>query len=404
MKTRSLLLAFFSTVIQYYDYALFGLSASVLAKAYIPSTYAIPNILSFFGILYFAVVMRPVGAIIFGKIGDQFGRSIVIKISVFIASISTLSVGLINPNQSITSAILLILARMLFMMTIAGQGDGVRIYVSEMLDKKREFMGNAIVTCSSQFGVLISSVMYALSCCNIYGEYLWRMNFIIGGIAGIILLFFQNFITETKEFIKFSKSKDVTDLAFRVLEHYKIITIGIFIMGGIGGIYTFYVIFYMSYVSAILDLVDKEYVSQIHIISIISYIVFTIISGYVADKYNPYNQVLVGLFCAGIFSIINAIFISYGSFSAIFFWLSIITIPFFTTPLQIMFKRLVPMEHRLRIFSLAHSFGSLLFSSSAAFIGCFLWNVTNIAFLPIIYIMLIIISVFVVTIFAFKNL
>lgn len=399
MKNRSLMLAFFATIIQYYDYALFGLSASILAKEYIPNNDIIPNFLSFFAILTFTVVMRPLGSIIFGKIGDRFGRSVVIKISVFIASISTLSVGLIIASQNIHSASILILARMLFIMSLAGEGDGVRIYVAETISPKREFFGNALVTCSSQIGVLIASAMYALSCSELVPEYWWRVNFIIGGIAGIILLYFRSSIIESSEFSKVSKNSDKANSKFIIVDHCKIIFTGIIITGFIGGIYTFYIIFYGHYLSSILQIVSTDYMAKIHIISIIIYIISTGFSGYIADKYNPYKQVLISLSCSFFLSMMNAIFISYGIFNVAAFLLSVASIPFFAGALQIMFKRQIPIMHRLKIFSLAHSFGSLLFSSSAALISSYLWHKTHLSFFPMLYMMVMIVIIFVVTIY-----
>lgn len=392
------MLAFFATIIQYYDYALFGLSASILAKEYLPNNDIIPNFLSFFAILTFTVVMRPVGSIIFGKIGDKFGRSIVIKISVFIASISTLSVGLISASQNINSALILILSRMLFIMSLAGEGDGVRIYVAETISQKREFFGNALVTCSSQLGVLIASAMYALSCSEIMPEYWWRVSFILGGIAGLILLYFRSSIIESTEFTKISKANGGAEAKFSIADHYKIISTGIIITGFIGGIYTFYIIFYGHYLSSILQIVNADYMAQIHIISIIIYIISTVFSGYIADKYNPYRQVLISLFCAFLLSIINAIFISYGIFNVPSFLLSVASIPFFAGSLQIMFKRQIPIMHRLKIFSLAHSFGSLLFSSSSALVSSYLWHATHLSFAPMLYMIGMIAVIFLVTI------
>lgn len=406
MKNRSLILAFFATIIQYYDYALFGLSASILTEKYIPDSDSIPNFISFFAILTFAVVMRPVGSIVFGKIGDISGRSIVIKISIFLAAISTLLIGIIEPSKNIISASLLIFARMIFMMSLAGEGDGVRIYVAETIGKKQEFFGNALVTSSSQIGVLIASAMYFLSCSDVMPEYWWRMNFIIGGGCGMLLLYFRHSMEESKEFSDFIKLKNNNKeerSTFIITDHYKTIISGIIIMGFIGGIYHFYVIFYGSYLSSILGVIAKDIVSKMHILSIILYIASTLLSGYMADKYNPYIQSLIGLFISFILALLNAIFLYKGIVSVILFLFSVAIIPVYTTPLQIIFKRKILITNRLKIFSISHSVGSLLFSSSSALISGYLWHVTNKSFVPMIYVMIMILIIFSTVMLSFQQ-
>ncbi|MBP7190647.1 MAG: MFS transporter, partial [Rickettsiaceae bacterium] len=234
MKAKDLIIPFLATILQYYDYALFGLSASRIAKSYLPGN----DLLTFFAILTFAVVMRPVGSVLFGFVGDKRGRSVILKISIFLASVSTLIIGIIPASQNIYSAVLLILARMIFMMSLAGEIDSVRIYVAESIGKNREFLGNGIVTASSQIGVAVASFAVFLS--DMVGGEFWRVSFIFGGVVGLIISIFARNIPESSEFL-FNKAKDDVKPSFTIL------IFGILISGFIGGIYHFYMIFFKSY-------------------------------------------------------------------------------------------------------------------------------------------------------------
>ena len=125
MSDSAFLIAFFVTVIRYYDYALFGLSASILAQNFLPNIGYDKQLLSFFAMLSATVIVRPLGSIIFGFIGDRYGRTKSIKMSMFISAIST-GVIAITPSFKtigILAIIILTLCRMFFLASLAGEVD-----------------------------------------------------------------------------------------------------------------------------------------------------------------------------------------------------------------------------------------------------------------------------------------
>lgn len=380
MKNRALLLAFFANIIQYYDYALFGLSASMLAEHFMPHHDISKNMLSFFAIMSFAVIMRPVGSFVFGYIGDTKGRASVLKISIFLASISTIVIGIIPASNDILSCSILILSRMIFMMSLAGEGDGVRIYVAETIGVKREFLGNGLVSGSSQIGVLIATLACFLSSSNIMPEYFWRINFIFGGVLGLILYCFRQYIGESAEFKKVNYSdRKLTKQNIPLLIYSTIIN------GFIGGIYHFQIIFLVSFLSTVTMILEQDLMREVSMIIVLLYIISAILSGYLADKYSPKKQIIISLLLTIMCTIFNAIEMAKGEINISLLIIATSLISFYSVPLQIMLKRKMPINNRLKLFSLSHSFGSLIFSSSSALIGSWIWHQTHLAFAPMIY-------------------
>ena len=131
MKISTFLIAFFATIVQCYDYALFGLSAGALSKTFMPDNSSTEQILNFFAIFSIAVIARPIGSIIFGIIGDNYGRVVALKLSILLSAISTALIGIMPSFATIgyTATILLALLRMIFLMSLAGEVDSVRIYI-----------------------------------------------------------------------------------------------------------------------------------------------------------------------------------------------------------------------------------------------------------------------------------
>lgn len=380
MKNRSLLLAFLANIIQYYDYALFGLSASMLTKYYMPNNDASTNMITFFGIMSIAVIMRPIGSIIFGYLGDKKGRSIVLRTSIFLASISTLIIGIIPTHNNATSTTILIISRMIFMISLAGEGDGVRIYVAETIGKKREFLGNGIVSGSSQIGVLLATFAYFISSNSNFPEYYWKINFVLGGALGLILCYFSQNISESQEF-----KQKTTLKAGTLKQNLPILIYSTIISGLIGGTYHFQIIFLSTYLTSAVMILKQDIMNMVNIITISLYILSAIVSGYIADKYNPNKQIIISLMLTIICTITNVLLMAKNQINLPLLILTTILITFYSVPLQILLKRSMPLEDRLKLFSLSHSLGSLIFSSSSTLIASWLWHVTQIPFAPMLY-------------------
>jgi predicted MFS family arabinose efflux permease len=248
------------------------------------------------------------------------------------------------------------------MMSLAGEGDGVRIYVAETIGIKREFFGNGLVSGSSQIGVLIATFACFLSSSDIMPQYFWRMNFIFGGMLGLVLYYFRQYIGESTEFKKtHSKDHRLTKQDIPLLIYSTIIN------GFIGGIYHFQIIFLGSFLSTVTMIVKKDLMSTITMIIVILYIISAMLSGYLADKYNPKKQIIISLLLTISCAIFNTISMANEQINIPLLICTTSLIAFYSVPLQIILKRKMPINKRLKLFSFSHSMGSLIFSSSSAF-------------------------------------
>jgi MHS family proline/betaine transporter-like MFS transporter len=395
MKRPSIIIAFFASLVQHYDYALFGLSAAALTRAYIPHENEAGQFLGFFGILSLAVIMRPLGSVIFGYIGDFKGRALVLKSACLVAAISTLFIGLLPSGSE--SYLLMIVCRMAFMMSMAGEIDGVRIYVSETIDPSREYFGNGMVTFCSQIGVLIATFAWWLASSDYMPEYWFRMNFIIGGVAGLVIFSLRSKLQETVEFVdhkrhcqeQHSKANQIEPaypqglLRPLAIKDMRIFLLAAIISGSIGGIYHFQIIFFGTYMSKMTGILSPELASLMNIIAVALYAFMAILSGYMADIYGAKRQIIFSLGLTMLLSIVATYATARGGFEISLFLGISALIPLYSVPLQIALKRIMPISSRLRVFSLSHSLGSI-FSSSVPFICSLIWYSTGLIWVPMI--------------------
>jgi MHS family proline/betaine transporter-like MFS transporter len=385
MKRPSIIIAFFASLVQHYDYALFGLSAAALTKAYIPHTTEAGQFLGFYGIMSVAVIMRPLGSIIFGYIGDFKGRALVLKSSCLLAAISTFCIGLLPSGGD--SYLFMIVCRMAFMMSMAGEIDGVRIYIAETIDQSREYLGNGIVTFCSQSGVLIATFAWWIASSDYMPEYWFRINFIIGGLAGLVIFALRSRLVESLEFMKQLSKTSSMDTNIAPSGDKSVIgtfLLAIIISGSIGGIYHFQIIFFGTYMSKMTWAISSDLAGLMNITAVVVYAMMAILSGYIADIYGAKRQIIFSLSLTAFLSIVAAYFISRGRFEILLFLGISALIPLYSVPLQIMLKRIMPINSRLRVFSLSHSLGSI-FSSSVPFVSSSIWYSTGLIWAPMIY-------------------
>lgn len=392
MKHSSFFIAFFTTIVRYYDYALFGLSAAILSKNFLPEASQNTQLLSFFAIFSASVIARPIGSIIFGFIGDKYGRTISIKISVILATISTTLIG-ITPNYNSIgwlATLILIFCRMLFLTSLAGEIDSIKIYVAEKVGTKYRNFANGIISFCSQVGALLAATVYHYSMNSIYSEYLWRWTFIIGGLMSLTIIAMSKFFKESKEFLYYKshnlkianpKSNLTVDTAVDITTDHGFLRIilnnkakfftSLLISGCSGGVYHFLVIFLGTFIAKMALIITTSNAQIMNILLISIYAITSVLAGFCADKAHPKKQIIIAL----ILSLLTIIILQYQPATLLYCSMLLIALaPFYIVPLQIILQSIFPTNIRMRMYSLSHSLGSMIFSSTTPFFCMLLWQ------------------------------
>lgn len=184
MKLRFYSYVFVGTVLEHLDNILFTLFLPVLVD-YFFGQQSIDTkwLLAFMSFaLYF--IVRPIGAVIFGIIGDKFGRKIALLISVLVMSTATLFMGMMPPYSSIgtIATIMFLLLRVLQGLSVGGEYGAAMTYVYDNCDpKKRTFFGSMLIA-STHLGGTIAALFALISTLN------FQIVFMLAGIIGLLSL------------------------------------------------------------------------------------------------------------------------------------------------------------------------------------------------------------------------
>ena len=112
---RTIVTGIVGNLMEWYDFAIYGYMVPVLGALFFPSEDPVASIIATFSAFAAGYFARPIGGIIFGHIGDRFGRKVVLMWSVALMGLSTFAIGLLPVHSQIgaSAAVLLVILRIL---------------------------------------------------------------------------------------------------------------------------------------------------------------------------------------------------------------------------------------------------------------------------------------------------
>jgi len=413
---KAFFLSILGTIVEYYDYALYGFCAVILAQQFFPTTDPTVSLLKTYGVFFAGSFSKPLGALVFGFIGDSYGRSPALKISLLGIAIPTIVVGLLPSYKELgwVAPLILLLCRISQGIFVSGESDGVRIYILETFGKKYPCFANSLVGFACLLGIYLASIASTFNTIANAPLWMWRVPFIIGGLCGIVVVILRHSLKETPEFIYYlnkkyldeknqnhkienlrnqinSKDYKQHDKGYKAfkdlwLRNWKSILAIILICGSAGGTYHFYLVFWNAYQSSVLQMIDNASAVANTSQAVLIFMLCLPLSGWFGDKYGALKVVKTSSYIVILLVVLNAYLISQG---IIYFGLTLLIsagLAFIQGPSLILFY--IPkfvVEERFRCFSLGHAMGSLLFSGSTPFVSLWIWKKTEIAMAPLIY-------------------
>lgn len=203
---RAVKAAALGNAMEWFDFGVYSYIAVTLGKVFFPSGNPTAQLLSTFGAFAAAFLVRPLGGMVFGPLGDRIGRQKVLAVTMIMMAAGTFAIGLIPSYASIGvgAPILLLAARLVQGFSTGGEYAGASTFIAEYApDKKRGFFGSWL-----EFGTLagyiggagLVTLMTALLSTEDLLSWGWRIPFLIAGPMGIIGLYLRMRLEETPAF------------------------------------------------------------------------------------------------------------------------------------------------------------------------------------------------------------
>jgi MHS family proline/betaine transporter-like MFS transporter len=203
---RAVKAAALGNAMEWFDFGVYSYIAVTLGKVFFPSGNPTAQLLSTFGAFAAAFLVRPLGGMVFGPLGDRIGRQKVLALTMIMMAAGTFAIGLIPSYATIGvgAPLLLLLARLVQGFSTGGEYAGASTFIAEYApDKKRGFFGSWL-----EFGTLagyiggagLVTLMTAFLSTDDLLSWGWRIPFLIAGPMGIIGLYLRMRLEETPAF------------------------------------------------------------------------------------------------------------------------------------------------------------------------------------------------------------
>ncbi len=298
------------TLIEWYDFFIFGSLATVLAVKFYPpgnDTFALIAYLATFAVGF---LVRPFGALVFGRIGDFVGRRIAFIVTLTVMGFSTAAIGLLPTFKGAGwfSPIVLILIRILQGLALGGEYGGATVFVAEHVpDGKRGFYTSLIqITASLGFVLSLTAIIATQQSMNAadFQSWGWRLPFILSIVLVAVSLYVRIRMKESPIFRHLKSTgavstQPLTD-AFANWTNLRRVLISLFgATAGQGVIWytgAFYALFYLQ---AILKL-NAHTAHVVVAIATIAAIPFYVVFGALSDRIGRKKLMLSAMIVAAI--------------------------------------------------------------------------------------------------------
>jgi MHS family proline/betaine transporter-like MFS transporter len=245
LPPRSLAVAAFSTIVEWYDFTLYLYFATVLSRVfYGGGKDALLVTLGGFAIAY---LMRPLGAIVFGHIGDRRGRRHMMLLSVGLMTAAMLATALLPTRIAIGPAAgwLLFALRCVMGFSVGGEYTGVVAYLLEGAPARRRGLITSSASAASEVGALVAVAVSALTVSALSAGDLdrwgWRIPFFVGAALAGSVGIARSTMHESPEFLRQQRDRTIPALPLRhALVHYRSGIARAFSISALGSI-TYYV-------------------------------------------------------------------------------------------------------------------------------------------------------------------
>jgi MFS family permease len=201
------------TVFEWYDFYLYAVLAPFFASLFFPAGNDTAALLAAFATYAAGFVVRPFGALIFGRVGDLVGRKYTFLITIIVMGTSTFLVGLLPTYAKIgwLSPLLLVTLRLLQGLAVGGEYGGAATYVGEHARAgERGYATSWIQTTAS--GGLALALIVIIGCRQLmepkaFAEWGWRIPFIVSVILLLFSLYIRLKLSESPIFLKMKNEK-----------------------------------------------------------------------------------------------------------------------------------------------------------------------------------------------------
>lgn len=207
MKYKIILSGLIGNILEIYDISIYGFFASYFAKNFFGNIHNSVALTQTFLIFFAGFLARPVGALIFGKIGDKYGRKPALSSSILIMAFATGLIALLPTYKQvgILAPLALLFLKILQGISVGAEYTGSLIFLNEHARQNKKFAWTALAVMAINLGTLFASVVcyfieshFSKQAMN---DFAWRIPYLFSFLGALVAFFIRFKTCESHEFI-----------------------------------------------------------------------------------------------------------------------------------------------------------------------------------------------------------
>ena len=368
-------------VMEWYDFALFGYFAPIIARHFFPSGDVLTSLLQTYGVFAAGFVMRPVGAVLFGYIGDRLGRSKALFLSVIMMGAPTFCLGLLPTYDRIGpwAPALLIVIRLVQGLSVGGEFSSSVTYMVETAPPGRRGLSGSWANFGSLSGTLLGSgtaaAMATLLPTAVLQAWGWRVPFLLGILLAAFALYMRRNLPDTRIFAEHARDHfDDNPLREVLTRNMKQTVLAVLFASGYGVFFYIPLVYLPTYANTVSG-VDLAEALRINVLATALMLPLIPLAGLVSDRWVRRKHLLMAAFAVmalAAWPVFAAL--ASGAAGALLggqiLFAVLIALPVGTAPA--MFAEMFPTEDRLTGYSLAFNIGLGLVGGTAPMMATWL--------------------------------
>ncbi|WP_379964883.1 MFS transporter [Epilithonimonas sp. UC225_85] len=296
------------TLIEWYDFYIFGSLAVVLATKFFPADNPTAAFLSTLATFAAGFVVRPFGALFFGRLGDLIGRKYTFLVTLLIMGFSTFLIGCIPSYETIgfMAPVLVLILRLLQGLALGGEYGGAATYVAEYAQPHRRGYWTSWIQTTATAGLFISLIVILITKSSLSAEdfdnWGWRVPFWISILMVVVSYFIRKNMKESPLFAK-AKSEGKTSTnplkeSFGNKFNFKFVLLALFGAAMGQGVIWYTGQFYaMSFMQKVMT-IDTTQVDTLMAIALLLGTPFFVFFGWLSDKIGRKAVMMTGMLVA----------------------------------------------------------------------------------------------------------
>ncbi len=372
---------FLGNLFEHYDTALFSLLSPFLAPLFFPKQDPVSALILTYGIIPLGMIVRPIGSLLFGYLGDVYGRKKALIFSLIGMSIITAGMGLLPTYDQVgvLAPILFSLGRILQNFFIAGETMGGAIYLLENTQQQKHDMMSSLYGASTIAGILLASI--GVSILGSYDLILhdwWRILYFIGCFTacfGCLLrmkMHSKPFFSKKNQFNSF---REIIRTCWEMRETFLTITVA---SGFTYATYSLALVMMNGFIPLVSDITKMQMMKLNTFLLLFDFLSLPFF-GLLAHRFSRERMMIAAAVSAALsgiplFMLLNGAKL----YSVIVIRLCLVTMGvWFSATFHSWSQKLVPQPYRYTILSLAYAIGSQLFGGPTASISLWLFQRTQ---------------------------